>query len=48
MVDYILTVSKCSPIANAMNATVNAFVETKKTEIEPQKMQCHPCGKKIL
>ena len=29
MVDDILTVSKCSPIANAMNTTVNAFVETK-------------------
>ena len=30
MVDDILTISKCSITATALNATVNAFIESKK------------------
>ena len=46
MVDDILTVSKCSPIANAMNATVNAFVETKKLRLNHKKCSVIHVGKK--
>jgi hypothetical protein len=33
MVDDILTISKCSPTASAMNSTVNSFIESKKLKL---------------
>ena len=37
MVDDILTVSKCSSTASAMNATVNNFIENKRLRLSHKK-----------
>ena len=46
MVDDILTISKCSTQATAMNATVNAFVETKKLKLKQSKSSVVHVGKR--
>ena len=47
MVDNILTVSKCSTTASAMNATVNAFIENKKLKLSHKKCSAIHVGKHI-
>ena len=47
MVDDILTITKCSPTASALNATVNSFIENKKTQIKSQKVLCYTCRKEV-
>ena len=37
MIDDILTISECGTTAVAMNATVNAFIETKKLKLKQSK-----------
>ena len=42
MVDGILSVQKCGPTAQAMNAEVNAFIELKKFKLSSDKcVQIH-------
>ena len=45
MVDDILTISKCSPTALAMNSTVNAFIESKKLRLGHKKCVAIHVGK---
>ena len=46
MVDDILTISKCSITATALNATVNAFIESKKLKLSHDKCIVIHVGKK--
>ena len=46
MVDDILTVSKCDTTANAMNSTVNTFIESKKLTLSHKKCCVIHVGKK--
>ena len=46
MVDDILTISKCGTTSQAMNTTVNAFIESKKLELNPKKCAQIHIGKK--
>ena len=46
MVDDILTISKCSITATALNATVNAFIESKKLKLSHDKCSVIHVGKK--
>ena len=46
MVDDILTISKCSPTASALNATVNAFINSKKFNLSQNKCSVIHVGKK--
>ena len=45
MVDALLTVSKCSPTASAVNATVNSFIESKKLKLSLKKCCAIHVGK---
>ena len=45
MVDDILTISKCSPTAIALNYTVNAFMESKKLKLSHKKCLAIHMGK---
>ena len=45
MVDDVLTISKCSATAVAMNATVNAFMENKKLRLSKDKCSVLHVGK---
>ena len=46
MVDDILTINKCSTTATALNATVNAFIESKKLKLSHDKCSVIHVGKK--
>ena len=45
MVDDILTISKCSPTALAMNSTLNAFIESKNLRLSHKKCVAIHVGK---
>ena len=45
MVDDILTISKCSPTASALNSTVNSFIESKKLKLSHKKCSVIHVGK---
>ena len=45
IVDDILTVSKCSPTASALNVTVNSFIESKKLKLSHKKCCAIHVGK---
>ena len=45
MVDDILTISKCSPTAQAMNSTVNAFIKSKNLRLSHDKCIAIHVGK---
>ena len=46
MVDDILTISKCSATASALNVTVNDFIESKKLKLNHKKCSVIHVGKK--
>ena len=46
MVNDSLTISKCSTTATALNATVNAFIESKKFKLSHDKCSVIHVGKK--
>ena len=46
MVDEILTLSKCSTTATALNTNVNAFIESKKHRLSSDKYSVIHVGKK--
>ena len=46
MVDDILTISKCSATASALNVTVNTLVESKKFKLNHKKRSVIHVGKK--